>query len=168
MNLKNVDEMIFQPLGLKIYNAEEDAGCREYSGMNFTLDPLSIKFRTSKITPTKTGQFVTLWKRNEKGETTPFHSEDPFDFYLISASKENHTGIFIFSKEILAKKGILTYEGKEGKRGFRVYPVWDKTENRQASATQKWQTEYFLDLSENEESRLRKAKLLFGLESIIS
>jgi len=156
--------MIFQPLGLKISNAEEDAECKEYSGMNFTIAQLKIKFRTAKITPTKTGQFVTLWKRNEEGETIPFDSSDSFDFYLISTSKENHAGIFIFSKEILAKKGILTHEKKEGKRGFRIYPAWDKTENKQASATQKWQTEYFLDLSENKGSGLRKAKFLFGLE----
>lgn len=164
MKLKDVDEMIFQPLGLKISNAEEDAECKEYSGMNFTLAQLKIKFRTAKITPTKTGQFVTLWKRNEEGETIPFDSSDSFDFYLIFTSKENHVGIFIFSKEILAKKGILTHEKKEGKRGFRIYPAWDKTENKQASATQKWQTEYFLDLSENKDSWLRKARLLLGLE----
>lgn len=164
MKLKDVDEMIFQPLRLKISDAEEDAECKEYSGMNFTLNQLNIKFRTAKITPTKTGQFVTLWKRNEQKETIPFKSSDRFDFYLVSTSKENNAGIFIFSKEILAKKGILTHAGKEGKRGFRIYPTWDKTENKQASATQKWQTEYFLDLSENKVSWHQKAKQLLGLE----
>lgn len=164
MNLKNVDELIFQPLGLKLLNIEEDTESKDYSGCSFALGHLKIKFRTSKITPTKTGQFVTIWKRDEKGETAPFDSGDPFDFYLISASKDYNRGIFIFPKEILIKKGILSDGNKTGKRGIRVYPSWDIAGNKQAMATQKWQTEYFLDLSEGSESSLEKAKVLLGLK----
>ncbi|SHF87899.1 MepB family protein [Chryseobacterium vrystaatense] len=164
MNLKNVDETIFQPLGLKLSNVEEDMESKEYSGCSLTVHDLNIKFRTSKITPTKTGQFVTIWKRDEKGETAPFDSRDPFDFYLISASKDNGKGIFIFPKDILIEKGIVSHEKKTGKRGIRVYPNWDLTESKQAKATQKWQTEYFLDLSQNKESYLQKAKALLDLK----
>ncbi|WP_223559334.1 MepB family protein [Chryseobacterium lathyri] len=164
MNLKNVDELIFQPLGLKLLNVEEDIEAQEYSGCSLGLNQLNIKFRTAKITPTKTGQFVTIWKRNEKGETAPFDSNDLFDFYLISASTDNDKGIFIFPKEVLIEKGILSHDQKIGKRGIRVYPNWDPTENKQAKATQKWQVEYFLDLSQDTESYLKKAKLLFDLK----
>ncbi|WP_228728502.1 MepB family protein [Chryseobacterium endalhagicum] len=164
MNLKNIDELIFQPLGLKLLNIEEDTESKDYSGSSFTLGHLNIKFRTSKITPTKTGQFVTIWKRDEKGETAPFDSGDSFDFYLISASKDHNKGIFIFPKEILIKKGILSDGNKTGKRGIRVYPSWDIAGNKQATATQKWQTEYFLDLSDSPESSLEKAKVLLGLK----
>ncbi|MGC5743653.1 MepB family protein [Chryseobacterium sp. NFX27] len=160
MNLKNVDELIFQPLGLKLLNVEEDTEAQEYSGCSFVLNHLNIKFRTAKITPTKTGQFVTIWKRNEKGETSPFDSKDLFDFYLISASTDSNRGIFIFPKEILIEKGILSHDKRIGKRGIRVYPGWDFTVNKQAKATQKWQVEYFLDLSQNTESYLQKTKLL--------
>ncbi|RYE38879.1 MAG: MepB domain containing protein, partial [Sphingobacteriales bacterium] len=38
---------------------------------------------------------------------------------------------------------ILSGNGKNGKRGFRVYPPWDLTENSQARKTQQWQLEYF-------------------------
>ncbi|WP_223607661.1 MepB family protein [Chryseobacterium sp. OSA05B] len=164
MNLDHVDETIFQPLGLKLLNAEEDREAKDYSGCSFTLNHLNIKFRTAKITPTKTGQFVTIWKRNGKGETAPFDSEDVFDFYLISASKDHDKGIFIFPKEILINKGIVSHGKKVGKRGIRVYPSWDLTESRHAKATQKWQTEFFLDLSQNSETYLQKAKLLFDLK----
>lgn len=160
MNLKNIDELIFQPLGLKLLNVEEDAEAQEYSGCSFVLNHLNIKFRTAKITPTKTGQFVTIWKRNEKGETSPFDSKDLFDFYLISASTDSNRGIFIFPKEILIEKRILSHDKRIGKRGIRVYPGWDFTVNKQAKATQKWQVEYFLDLSQNTESYLQKTKLL--------
>jgi len=160
MNLKNVDELIFQPLGLKLLNVEEDTEAKEYSGCSFVLNHLNIKFRTAKITPTKTGQFVTIWRRGEKGETSPFDSKDLFDFYLISASTDSNRGIFIFPKEILIEKGILSHDKRIGKRGIRVYPAWDFTVNKQAKATQKWQVEYFLDLSQNTESYLQKTKLL--------
>lgn len=164
MNLKNVDELIFLPLGLKLLNVEEDIEAKDYSGCSFVLNHLNIKFRTAKITPTKTGQFVTIWKRNEKGETAPFDSTDAFDFYLISASTDNDKGIFIFPKEVLIEKGILSCDQKIGKRGIRVYPSWDLAESKQAKATQKWQAEYFVDLSQAEESYLQKAELLFNLK----
>lgn len=164
MNLKNVNELIFQPLGLRLSNIEEDTESKDYSGCGFTLSPLKIKFRTAKITPTKTGQFVTIWKRNEKGETAPFDSGDVFDFYLISAFNDANKGIFVFPKKVLIEKQILSHGEKTGKRGIRVYPVWDLTESKQAKATQKWQTEYFLDLSQNSEAYLQKAKILFDLE----
>jgi hypothetical protein len=166
MTLKNADELIFQPLGMKLSNIEEDVESKDYSGCSFTLNQLKIKFRTAKITPTKTGQFVTIWKRNEKGQTAPFDSSDPFDFYLISASTNNNRGIFIFSKDILLEKGILSHGKRMGKRGIRVYPDWDLTESKQAIATQKWQTVYFIDLSQFqvEESHLQKVKILLELK----
>jgi hypothetical protein len=37
---------------------------------------------------------------------------------------------------------------KAGKRGFRVYPIWDKPDNKQAEKTQKWQVKHFLDCTE--------------------
>lgn len=163
MNLNNIDEMIFRPLDLKLIHVEEDREAKEYSGCSFTLDHMHVKFRTAKITPTKTGQFVTLWKRNEKGITTPFDYSDKFDFYLIAARKEQNFGVFIFPKEILMQKGILSDEKKTGKRGIRVYPTWDTVESKQAVATQKWQTQYFLELSPNKEHDLQRAMLLLAL-----
>jgi hypothetical protein len=160
MTLKNADELVFQPLGLKLSDIEEDIESKDYSGCSFTLNELNIKFRTAKITPTKTGQFVTIWKRNEKGETAPFDSNDPFDFYLISASTNHNRGIFIFPKHILTEKGILSHGKKMGKRGIRVYPGWDITESKQAIATQKWQTVYFINLSQAKEAYLQKAGAL--------
>ncbi|MDN3692891.1 MepB family protein [Chryseobacterium tructae] len=139
---------------------EEDLECKEYSGFNFRLNNLNIKFRISKITPTKTGQFVTIWKRNEKGETAPFDIKDDIDFYLVAAFKDNFSGIFIFPKSILAGKGILSDGKKTGKRGIRVYPAWDKTESKQAQKTQDWQTQYFLVFSGEQDKILQRARAL--------
>lgn len=163
MNLKTIEEQLFQPLGLSCSNIEEDLECREYSGFNFTVNELHMKFRISKITPTKTGQFVTLWKRNKKGETTPFDNTDDIDFYLIAAFKDNLSGIFIFPKKILAEKGVLSNGKKTGKRGIRVYPSWDKAESKQAQKTQDWQTQYFLTFSEDQDALLQQARMLLKM-----
>lgn len=163
MNFTIIKNLIFKPLELKISEIKDDREAKEYSGCSFMLNHMNIKFRTAKITPTKTGQFVTLWKRNEKGVTTPFEYNDNFDFYLIAAYKEENAGVFIFPKEILMQKGILSNEKKTGKRGIRVYPTWDTVENNQATATQKWQTQYFLELTSNREQDLQRARLLLTL-----
>lgn len=163
MNLKTIEEQLFQPLGLSCSNIEEDLECREYSGFNCTVNERNIKFRISKITPTKTGQFVTLWKRNEKGETIPFDSTDNIDFYLVASFKDSLSGVFIFQKQILAEKGVLSNGKKTGKRGIRVYPSWDKTESKQAHKTQDWQTQYFLTFSEDRDAVLQRARVLLKM-----
>ncbi|WP_347218957.1 MepB family protein [Chryseobacterium sp.] len=163
MNLKTIEEQLFQPLGLKCSNVEEELECKEYSGFNFTVNDTKIKFRISKITPTKTGQFVTIWKRNEKGETAPFDITDDADFYLVAAFKDNLSGIFIFPKPILTEKGILSDGKKAGKRGIRVYPAWDKAGSKQAQKTQDWQTKYFLTFSEDRDAILHQAKILLKM-----
>ena len=40
----------------------------EYGAYIFEINGFKIRFRVAKITPTKVGQFVTLWKRIEKGK----------------------------------------------------------------------------------------------------
>lgn len=163
MNLKTIDELLPQPLGLSCSHIEEDLECSEYSGFNFTLNDWKIKFRISKITPTKTGQCVTIWKRDDKGETIPFDVTDNIDFYFIASFKDDLSGIFIFPKQILAEKGVLSHGNKTGKRGIRVYPTWDKTESTQAQKTQAWQAQYFLEFSKNHEETLQQAKLLLKI-----
>jgi hypothetical protein len=46
----------------------------------------------------------------------------------------------------LVDQGIITNNGKEGKRGIRVYPPWDIAPNRQAMKTQSWQLKYFITI----------------------
>lgn len=124
----------------------------------------------SKITPTKTGQFVTLWKRNSNGITEPLDSIDPFDFVIIAARFDNHFGLFIFPKHVLATQGIITHQDKSGKRGFRVYPPWDKAVNKQAMKTQEWQCEYFFVVDEGgeEKGNSKRAKSLVVIRELFS
>jgi hypothetical protein len=134
----------------------------EYSACRFLLNNLTVLFRTAKITPTKTGQFVTLWKRINQGPIQPFDINDTIDFFIVSARKDNQFGLFIFPKSVLIIKEIVT-DKKEGKRAIRVYPPWDITTSKQAQKTQKWQLNYFLEIPQNQIIDLNRAKLLLDL-----
>ena len=134
----------------------------EYEACSFSLNDKQVIYRTAKITPKKTGQFVAIWKRNNLGVTIPFSAYDNFDLMIISTRTNNFFGQFIFPKLALIENGIISSEFKEGKRGFRVYPPWDKTENKQALNTQKWQFKYFVNLSEAENIKLENAKALLN------
>lgn len=149
--LSQIESLVFKNLQLTILNIKIDLECEEYLGYNFSLGHFKIKFRKAKITPTKNGQFVTLWKRNSNGKTESFTFSDDFDFYIIFAEQENNSGFFIFPRKILAEKQIIS-DQKEGKRGFRVYPNWDRPESKQAEKTKNWQTKFFIDFTKDNET----------------
>jgi hypothetical protein len=143
-------KLIYERLGFSITNIRHHEESNEYSACGFLLNKNKIEFRTGKITPTKPGHFVAIWKRDNAGKTTPFDLSDGIDFMVITVREKKHLGQFIFPKSILADQGIITQNDKEGKRGMRIYPPWSKNLNKQAQKTQKWQGDYFLHLnSEN-------------------
>ena len=119
----------------------------EYGAYTFDINSKSIIFRVAKITPTKNGQFVTIWKRNDSGVIAPFDFSDPIDFVIITVRFENRLGFFMFPKIILVQKGVFSTAVKEGKRAIRVYPAWDKTTSKQAEKTQLWQSDYFFEIN---------------------
>lgn len=158
--LEQLQNSVFTKLNLIISHLQPDSECEDYFGHQFQLNHFNIKFRKAKITPKKIGQFVTLWKRNPVSKKTePFTSEDPFDFYIIFCEQDEKSGFFFFPKNILSQKQILTTSSKEGKRGFRVYPKWDFTENMQALKTQSWQKDFFIDFSDENFSKKFKSIL---------
>lgn len=163
-DLNLIDSFIFKPCELEITNIVPELESQEYSACNFKLNSLNIKFRKAKITPTKTGQFVTIWKRNENGITEPFNIVDNFDLYLIATQTDTKFGLFIFPKIVLHINNILSDKNKNGKRGIRVYPNWDLTTNKQSQKTQQWQTKYFVEISQNKRIDLDKVKKLFKLD----
>lgn len=134
----------------------------EYGACHFKLNGSEIKFRVSKITPAKTGQFVTIWQRDEQGLTQPFNETDDLDFLVISSRGNEGFGQFIFPKAVLVNKGIISGNDKEGKRGIRVYPPWDKPTNKQAEKTQSWQTKYFFHIDNNNSANVDTAKKLLS------
>lgn len=163
-DLELIDELVFKPCNFSLKNIKPESESQQYAAHTFQLNKYQILFRKTKITPTKTGQFVTLWKRNEKGITEPFDLKDEFNCYLIAAKTPTNFGIFIFPKKVLHENKILSDQTTDGKRGIRVYPTWVETTSKQAKKTQDWQTKYFFDLSNPKQIDLNRAKNLLKIE----
>jgi len=158
-----IQEILFENYNFEITQPILEPESSEYGACTFVLDNSNILFRTAKITPTKTGQFVTLWKRINQGPIQPFEAKDQIDFFIICTRKDNKLGLFIFPKSILITKEIVS-DKKEGKRAIRVYPPWDATTSKQAQKTQKWQLDYFLEISKDKKIDLKFSKLFFQTE----
>jgi hypothetical protein len=145
-DLSIAKQILYGKLNYELKNITIDKESSAYSACSFVLKGTKILYREAKITPTKIGQFVTIWKRNNKGITEPFDVKDDIDIVIVSCRNGVQFGQFIFPKNVLAEKKIFTKNNIEGKRGIRVYPAWDIAENKQAKQTQAWQLEYFLEL----------------------
>jgi hypothetical protein len=159
-NLKIVKELVYDKCGFDLTNLKQNLESKEYDACSFKLDGKTVQYRTSKITPTKTGQFVTIWKRKKDGITAPFDISDDLDFIIITSKSGDNWGQFIFPKSVLADNGIITRNGKEGKRGIRVYPPWDLSTNKQAIKTQSWQSNYFFTIKNDNSTELDLVKRL--------
>lgn len=132
----------------------------EYSGCSFVQDGKLVIYRTGKTTPKKIGQFVTFWRRNAAGFTEPYSDLEDIHFYILHCTSGSREGLFILPKSsALIQHGILSTATKDGKRGFRVYPSWDKPTSKQATKTQQWQQQYFVKLSTAESEERVKAML---------
>ncbi len=139
---------IYDKCGLKISKYVKELESTDYSASDFLLGNAKVKFRTGKVTPTKKGLFTTFWKREKNGPIMPYALDDPFDLYVVSVKDNGQNGQFVFPKEVLYEKGILSGDFKEGKRAMRVYPPWVKELNKQAKKTQDWQILYFFEINE--------------------
>ncbi len=161
-DLKTANVFVYDKCGFDFTRLVWDAESIAYGACSFVLNGKNIQHRISKITPTKTGQFVTIWKRNKAGITAPFEDSDNIDFILITSKCGDAFGQFIFPTAVLIDKGIITANGKEGKRGIRVYPPWDVATSKQAEKTQDWQTRYFLTIKDDGTTDIELAKKLFA------
>lgn len=139
---------VYKPAGMQLTDlALREAESAEYGASRFGLDGHTIVFRVAKTTPTKIGQFVTIWKRPRSGSTiAPLDFDDGVAFVVVSVSDATHRGQFVFDHKILTSKGIMAVNGKGGKRAIRVYPPWVKPAAKEAVRTQQWQLRYFLPL----------------------
>ena len=158
-------ENLYACCGFECSLPKKEKESADYGAYSFTVNEKSIIFRVAKMTPTKLGQFVTLWKRNGKGPIQPFDFKDAIDLIVISVRKENRVGQFMFPKSVLCEKGIISTTIKEGKRAIRVYPPWDEAINKQAQKTQQWQLDYFLEIPSDEIVNIEHAKMLYGLQN---
>ena len=97
-------EEVYSLCGLKVSNHVREKESKEYEASSFQLNALYVVSRKAKITPKKIGQFVTLWKRNTDGETTPYEESDKADLFVINLQEGPHLGQFVFPKVTLMDK----------------------------------------------------------------
>ena len=122
-----------------------EAESAEYGACRAELDGKRLVLRVAKTTPTKTGQFVTIWKRpHPDAEIAPLDEADPVDIVIIAVSDGARHGFFIFPRKVLLEKGVMSRAGQGGKRALRVYPPWCAPESAQAQRTQRWQAACFV------------------------
>lgn len=144
-SLALIIETIYHPNKWVVIDCICDVESCRYEACSFLLNSKVIVFRSAHITPTKVGQFVTLWKRVKNGPIRPYDLTDSGDLVVISVQQKGNSGHFVFPKNILFEKGIISKRGMGGKRAMRLYPPWDCPTSKLGQKAQSWQLEYFLD-----------------------
>ena len=145
--LSQIKTEVYDKIDFEISDFTKELESKDYHACQFGLNGQHIISRNAKITPKKAGQFVTFWKRVGNGPIEPFNETDLIDFYAVNVRSDYKFGQFVFPKSVLIKKGIISTNKKEGKRAFRVYPIWNLVHNKQAEQTQKWQLNYFYEIN---------------------
>lgn len=149
------------PAGIQPTDPEREAESGEYGACRFELQGNRVMFRVAKTTPTKQGQFVTLWKRpNAAGDIAPVDLHDGVEFVLVSVFDGRRCGLFVFNRHLLAQKGVMSVNAKGGKRAMRVYAPWVKPVAKQAIQTQRWQLRSFVPVEKGEANCDRLRRLL--------
>ena len=159
-DLLAVKRLVYDPCGFVCSPLSPENEGRAYGAQAFQLDGRSVRSRVAKLTPTKNGLFVTVWKRPVPGPIQPFDPADGIDLVVVTAREGQHFGQFVFPTAILGRQGIVASapgvgeggvprKAGPGKRAFRVYPPWTVTGSGQATRTAAWQRPYFLPIDES-------------------
>lgn len=158
MLLKHFATAVYSAYNWQIENYEAEKEGKAYAACRFKLADKVMICRQAKITPKKVGCFVTFWKRDTNGNTSPICKDDIFDFYVVNVQEGKRVGQFVFPKAVLLKMGYIKSLTSTGKRGFRVYAPWlDEVKlNAQARKTRKWQMDYFYELTNDFDLQLVK------------
>ncbi|HDG5707678.1 TPA: MepB family protein [Staphylococcus aureus] len=129
----------------EVKDLTEEKYNQDYEALTFSFKEETYQSRLAKKTPTKAGYFVTCWTKDENNCNQPYPKEAFADYLMIIVIDEELSGYFLFPRELLVEKGILTTFEHKGKMAFRVYPKWCNQLNKTAGQTQKWQCKYFLN-----------------------
>ncbi|HJD63798.1 MAG TPA: MepB family protein [Rickettsia endosymbiont of Sericostoma sp.] len=155
-------DLIYNPCQFRCSEPVIEKESAEYGAYIFKLNSMNVRFRVAKITPTKIGQFVTLWKRMGNGPIQPYDTADSIDLFIVTTRKGDNFGQFIFPQSVLYKYDIVSHNNQGGKRAIRVYPPWDIVINKQAKKTQAWQLEYFLEIPGNKPINYERVQMLYN------
>lgn len=161
--LSYVNELFYKPTNLILKSVQEEKQNAKYGAGIFQLSSKTVRFRVANITPTKTGQFVAFWEKDENTNNQPYLYVEAPDLLVITTFKsDSEFGQFVFPKEVLFTQNILKSNSTKGKMAIRVYPSWDIPTSKQALKTQEWQLPYFIDLSTSDNASKEKIAELYS------
>ena len=122
---------------------------QEYEGMVLRIVDSNqlIRSRLAKKTPKKSGYFAVFWEKNQEGRNRPFDDQNFPDFLAIVIVDGDQQGFFMIPHDVAVEKKLLTSSKGQGKMALRFYPPWCMNLNKTALTTQKWQVDYFIDLT---------------------
>ena len=145
--LAHLNKLVYEPCNLSLKSVQAEAQNAKYAAGFFELGSKTVRFRVANRTPTKIGQFIAFWEKDENNKNQPYSYEDAPDLFVITSFKNaSEFGQFIFPKEVLFKE-LLKSPSNKGKMAIRVYPSWDTPTSKQAIQTQAWQLPYFVNMS---------------------
>lgn len=153
--LRDVQALVWNAAGLVCADIVAQPESAEYCGHILTLAGRRAVFRSAKTTPTKAGQFVTLWQRSDEGPIRPFDTNDGVELFVVQAGFGAGLGQFVFPTSALVRHGVVSVDGQGGKRAMRVYLPDVECGNAQSRRTQAWQCEYFLPTARLDTARAR-------------
>ena len=147
----------------------------KYEAMACSINGNKIIYRKGYITPDRPGCFLSIWKKQE-GSTSSRSNNTPLEkgevdylFVKVNDGESAKEGIYIFPQKVLLQKGMLSSETTKGKMAFRVFPPWTTSRGEvksqvfsdSAKKTQSWQSDYFLEVLDNQIQDQAKLSRLF-------
>lgn len=152
MEFRALDRLLAHPGagelgGCELVSVRAEEQHSDYEAAVAILGAEAWRVRTARITPTKPGAFVAVWRRARDGSTQPFDVDGPTTGLIVLVEEEPRFGCFRFTTAHLDALGVVRSARRPGKRGFRVYPAWCSGLNTQAARTQRAQAPAFTDLS---------------------
>ncbi|MDW8799333.1 MepB family protein [Staphylococcus pseudoxylosus] len=134
---------------INLKNWETEFFNEEYESCTFQANNQNCRSRIAKKTPNKQGYFVVFWTKDNNNKNRPFTYNESCDKLIITVIDGSHKGLFIFPRDVLAKHNIIANGAKKGKMAMRLYPTWEHKLNQTAIKTQRWQSNYFIELTDN-------------------
>lgn len=75
-HIKKLNVLIFSEFNLELMHTQKEMYNKDYDGHSFELSNKSIRYRKSKITPSKVGQFVSFWTKDENDRNRAYTQEE--------------------------------------------------------------------------------------------
>lgn len=146
-SLEIINKSLVQVLNNSLKNYLDEPQNKDYQGFTFNIGNYSFRHRQGKKTPVKQGYFVAFWKKDSQNKNQAYSIEESPDFQVVTIIDGENQGLFLFPKSVFVQQKILRTTYLKGKMAARFYPTWETELNKTAEKTQKWQQEYFIDLS---------------------